>query len=75
MFAVVLASRSAVVRAAQLRPELAAEYLAVELRMGHRFRQDLSMADIVEQVRVTSGPTAVESWTAGPPAGPADAVG
>jgi len=60
----VLASRSALVSAAQLRPDLAAEYLALELRMGHRFRQDLSMADIVEQARVSPVPTVVESWTA-----------
>jgi 3'-phosphoadenosine 5'-phosphosulfate sulfotransferase (PAPS reductase)/FAD synthetase len=33
----VLASRSALVRSAQLNPELAAEYAATEARIGHRF--------------------------------------
>jgi hypothetical protein len=42
-----LASRDALVRSAQLRPRLAAEYAAAEQRMGQWFRDDLSMADIV----------------------------
>ena len=59
----VLASRGALVRAATLRPGLAAEYAAAESRMGHRFRQDLSMADIIaaaERETVES----VEDWVA-----------
>lgn len=47
----VLASRSALVRAAQLRPDLAAEYAAVEARIGHRFKQDLSMAEIIAEAQ------------------------
>lgn len=43
----VLASRKDLVRAAQLRPELAAEYAELEAEIGHRFRNDLSMADII----------------------------
>ncbi|SFQ19173.1 3'-phosphoadenosine 5'-phosphosulfate sulfotransferase (PAPS reductase)/FAD synthetase [Amycolatopsis rubida] len=43
----VLASRADLVRAAQLRPELAAEYADLEAEIGHRFRNDLSMADII----------------------------
>lgn len=43
----VLAGRPALVRAAQLMPELAQEYLATEVRIGHRFRNDLAMADII----------------------------
>lgn len=43
----VLASRGALVRSAQLRPNLAADYAVAERRMGHRFRDDLSMAEIV----------------------------
>lgn len=43
----VLASRADLVRAAQLRPELAAEYAELEAEIGHRFRNDLSMADII----------------------------
>jgi 3'-phosphoadenosine 5'-phosphosulfate sulfotransferase (PAPS reductase)/FAD synthetase len=43
----VLASRKDLVRAAQLRPELAAEYAELESEIGHRFRNDMSMADII----------------------------
>lgn len=43
----VLAGRASLVRAARLRPALAQEYLRVETEIGHRFRADLSMADIV----------------------------
>lgn len=43
----VLASRSDLVRAAQLRPELAQEYADLETEIGHRFRKDLSMAEVI----------------------------
>lgn len=43
----VLSNYRSLVRAAQLRPELAAEYAAIEERIGHRFRKDLSMAQII----------------------------
>jgi hypothetical protein len=43
----VLASRADLVRAAQLRPELAAEYAELEAEIGHRFRNDMSMAEII----------------------------
>lgn len=44
----VLGSRADLVRAAQLRPDLAVEYAAVEFEIGHRFRNDLSMVDIID---------------------------
>lgn len=44
----VLAGRKELVLAARLNPELAAEYVAVEARIGHRFRNDLSMKQIVD---------------------------
>lgn len=47
----VLAARSDLVLAAQHQPELAAEYAAVEVRIGHRLRADLSMAQIVEEAQ------------------------
>ena len=59
----VLASRGALVRSAQLRPRLAAEYAAAESRMGHRFRHDLSMAEVIalaDRTEHALGP--VESW-------------
>jgi 3'-phosphoadenosine 5'-phosphosulfate sulfotransferase (PAPS reductase)/FAD synthetase len=59
----VLASRSALVRAAQLRPELAAEYVEIERDIGHRFRADMSIAEIVAQAE-REHVTTVEGWTA-----------
>jgi hypothetical protein len=55
----VLASRSALVRSAQLTPEPAARLAAVEARIGHRFRLDVSMAEIVAEAAVTPGPPKV----------------
>lgn len=43
----VLASREDLMCAARLRPDLAAEYVALEAEMGHQFKADLSMAEIV----------------------------
>jgi 3'-phosphoadenosine 5'-phosphosulfate sulfotransferase (PAPS reductase)/FAD synthetase len=59
----VLASRGALVRAAQLRPVLAAEYAGVEQRIGHRFRRDLSMAQIVAEAEAAAA-VEIEGWTA-----------
>lgn len=60
----VLASKSALVLAAQLRPELAQEYADVEARIDHRFRNDLSMADIIAAANETPTPPPVEDWAA-----------
>jgi 3'-phosphoadenosine 5'-phosphosulfate sulfotransferase (PAPS reductase)/FAD synthetase len=60
----VLASKSALVRAAQLRPALAAEYVDLEARIGHRFRLDLSMADIVAEAEASAEPVRIEEWVA-----------
>ncbi|WP_107661101.1 phosphoadenosine phosphosulfate reductase domain-containing protein [Nocardia suismassiliense] len=62
----VLASRSALVRAAQLHPGLAARYAEVESRIRHRFRHDLSMAQIIAVAQATTGsaPAAIENWAA-----------
>lgn len=43
----VLASKADLLRAAWLRPDVALQYLWVEEKTGHKFRQDLSMADIL----------------------------
>ncbi|MGP3777018.1 phosphoadenosine phosphosulfate reductase domain-containing protein (plasmid) [Streptomyces sp. SDT5-1] len=56
----VLASREDLVCAARLRPELAAEYVALEQELGHTFTADLSMADIVAAANAT-GPAATPS--------------
>lgn len=47
----VLASRADLVRSAQLNPELAARYAAVEAAVGHRFQAKLSMAQIIAEAR------------------------
>ena len=50
----VLSGRRELVLAAQLNPALAADYAAVEARIGHTFRVELSMADIIAQAAVAS---------------------
>lgn len=60
----VLASRSALVLAAQLRPKLAAEYAAVEERIDHRFTDAFSMADIIAEASARPPITTVENWSA-----------
>src|SRR5262245_56457301 len=59
----VLASRGALVRAAQLMPELAAEYRAVEVRIGHRFTQALSMGEIIAAAEAEAD-VEVTDWAA-----------
>jgi 3'-phosphoadenosine 5'-phosphosulfate sulfotransferase (PAPS reductase)/FAD synthetase len=49
----VLASRSDLVCSARLNPELAHRHADVEQRVGHRFRADLSMADIIAEANGT----------------------
>lgn len=60
----VLASRSALVLAAQLNPELAAEYVRVEVKIGHRFTNAFSIAEIVEEAERTPITSAVADWVA-----------
>jgi 3'-phosphoadenosine 5'-phosphosulfate sulfotransferase (PAPS reductase)/FAD synthetase len=60
----VLASRSALVLSAQLNPDLADEYVEVEAEIGHRFRPDLTMADVVAEARLSPAPPVVEDWVA-----------
>lgn len=52
----VLASKAALVRAAQLRPEKAAEYAAVEAETGHSFQKSRTMASIIEEAAETDPP-------------------
>ncbi|MFF0092707.1 phosphoadenosine phosphosulfate reductase family protein [Streptomyces canus] len=58
----ILASRSALVRSAQLNPGPAARLAAVEARIGHRFRLDVSMAEIVAEAAATPEPPKVACW-------------
>lgn len=57
----ILASRGALVRSAQLNPELAAEYLAVERETGHAFRVGCSMEEVVAEAEGTHVPP-IEQW-------------
>ncbi|MGV7451230.1 hypothetical protein PJH53_29300, partial [Mycobacterium kansasii] len=47
----VLASRADLVCSARLNPELAQRYAAVEHQTGHRFRLDLSMAEVIAEAQ------------------------
>src|SRR5215831_15289303 len=49
----VLASKRDLVIAAQHNPGLAAEYAAVEVRVGKRFTQALSMAELIDQAEAS----------------------
>lgn len=63
----VLASRGALVRAAQLRPELAEVYRQQEERRGFTFKADLSMADIIAAAKVenpAAEPGGCDGWAA-----------
>lgn len=44
----ILSSRADLIRAARMRPEFAREHAEVEADIGHRFRNDISMAEIIE---------------------------
>jgi len=59
----VLASKPALVLAAQQRPDLAAEYAAAEVRMDHRFRMGLSMAEIIAAAQLEPV-SVVDDWAA-----------
>jgi len=47
----VLAGRKELVLAARLNPELAAQYAAIEQRIGHTFKADLSMAQVIRDAQ------------------------
>lgn len=57
-------SRSSLVLAAQHNPGAAAEYVRVEIATGHRFKQDLSMAEVVADAERLPPVTHVENWRA-----------
>ncbi|WP_433678168.1 phosphoadenosine phosphosulfate reductase family protein [Nocardia sp. CA-119907] len=58
----IFSSRSGLVRAAQLQPELAAQYATVEQKIGHRFRLDVSMAEVVAEATANTTTPAVADW-------------
>lgn len=60
----VLASRSALVLAARLDPQGAERRAAMEERMGHTFRKDLPMRNIIAEAKTARGPVIAEDWAA-----------
>lgn len=58
----ILASRGALVRSAQLNPELAAEYLEVEQETGHVFRLDCSIEEVIAEAESATADSPIEPW-------------
>ena len=58
----IFSPRSALLLAAKHNPALLAEYVAVEKRIGHRFRQELSLAEVQDSVAEGEQPGQVGDW-------------
>ncbi|MEV0343848.1 hypothetical protein AB0H49_33035 [Nocardia sp. NPDC050713] len=48
-------------RAAHLLP---AQHASAEAEIGHRFRADRSMAEIIAEAAATAGPGPIQDWAA-----------
>lgn len=59
----IFASRGALIRAGQLRPDLLAEYVRVEQTIGHTFRKDLPIAEIAAAVAAQAPAGVIDDWT------------
>jgi 3'-phosphoadenosine 5'-phosphosulfate sulfotransferase (PAPS reductase)/FAD synthetase len=60
----VFASKSALTLSARHNPELAQEYVGVEIRTSHKIRQDLSMAEVVWAANTADALDEIEDWAA-----------
>lgn len=59
----IFAPRAALVLAGKHNPELLRRYAEVEKKIGHSFRQDLRIADVLSEVEAGAAPAApVEDW-------------
>ena len=58
----ILASRGALVRSAQLNPDLAAEYLKVEQETGHAFRLGCSIEEVIAEAESATPSSPIEPW-------------
>ncbi len=58
----IFAPRSALLLAGKHNPELLAEYVRVERRTGHRFRVELSLAQVQQAVQQGERPGPVQDW-------------
>jgi 3'-phosphoadenosine 5'-phosphosulfate sulfotransferase (PAPS reductase)/FAD synthetase len=54
--------RSALLLAGKHNPQLLAEYVAVEKRIGHRFRKELSLAEVQDAVAKGEQPDQIQDW-------------
>lgn len=59
----IFAPKSALMLAGRHNPALLDEYVAVEARIGHRFRQELSMADVKAAIVAGEKTGGVAAWT------------
>jgi len=59
----IFAPRAALILAGRHNPELLDEYVELEREIGHRFRMNLSMAEVREAVIANETPTGIESWS------------
>jgi 3'-phosphoadenosine 5'-phosphosulfate sulfotransferase (PAPS reductase)/FAD synthetase len=58
----IFAPKAALVLAGRHNPELLAEYVRVEAKIGHKFRLDVSMADVAEAAKTSQGDEKVDNW-------------
>lgn len=58
----IFAPKDALIIAGHHNPELLAEYVRVEAKIGHRFRLNLSMAEVAEAVASGEKPATVSDW-------------
>ena len=59
----IFAPKDALIIAGHHNPELLAEYVRVEKKIGHRFKLNLSMAEVAEAVAADVKPERVNTWT------------
>lgn len=58
----VLASKSALIRACQVMPDLAARYAALEQRIGHTIKADFSINEAIRLAAQADAPVQVHGW-------------
>jgi 3'-phosphoadenosine 5'-phosphosulfate sulfotransferase (PAPS reductase)/FAD synthetase len=59
----IFSPRSALILAGTHNPKLLAEYVAVERQIGHRFRMELSLAEVQQAVARGEQPDHIPDWT------------
>lgn len=59
----IFAPRSALLLAGKHKPELLAEYVAVEKAIGHRFRVELPLPDVQKALDDGEEPGPIQDWT------------